>query len=436
MRFSVKPMPFLAVILLIGLALRLFALANAPLLPQQGGDDYWYLVQGASMSRPEVDGYIMMQEPGIEITAAFDKSLLPTAPGYIVFVGFWQAVFPQLDDAVLAIRLTQIAASLLTVCFVYGISLRLASNQRAALIVAGALSLAPVWILEPTYVTTETLYITAIAAGIWLYMHACIAEARAWRWLAAAGLVFGLATLVRAVGLLFPLGLAGHWLMVMQGRERWRAGLSGAVLLLGIYSVVVATWTVHNLVYYDRFVIASSELTAAIWRGATPESGSPQQNDELLGDQTPGEQALEIIQADTGDYLRRRVSQLATSYITPHGLLNLGGESLRVLALRWVDTGFSMDGLRALLNGEGFWIKLIIYIWHYAALFGGVLGFLLSGRRWRLALIPAGFIAYTTLLHFILLALPRYIFPAYICFLCLTALLIARLLPENAAQKG
>ena len=41
----------------------------------------------------------------------------------------------------------------------------------------------------------------------------------------------------------------------------------------------------------------------------------------------------------------------------------------------------------------------------------GLIGMILTRKSWRLTLPLIGFVAYTTLIHFIVLALPRYIFP-------------------------
>ena len=70
-----------------------------------------------------------------------------------------------------------------------------------------------------------------------------------------------------------------------------------------------------------------------------------------------------------------------------------------------------MGGLVAITGIEGFWPKLIVYLVQYVGLLAGLLGLWRTRRRWRLTLPLAGFILYTLLIHLVLEAIPRYIFP-------------------------
>ena len=69
------------------------------------------------------------------------------------------------------------------------------------------------------------------------------------------------------------------------------------------------------------------------------------------------------------------------------------------------------DGLIDLTVHDAFWPKLALYIFHFAGLILGALGMWLTRANWRVALPLLGFILYTTLVHLVLLATPRYIFP-------------------------
>ena len=149
----------------------------------------------------------------------------------------------------------------------------------------------------------------------------------------------------------------------------------------------------------------------AIWRGAVEGDSSPQANDALLGDQTYTEQTIEIVRDDPSGFVQRRLQELVYSYLQPHGTIDFSDESLRALALDWVRDGFSTSKFLTLIQSDGFWIKLAMYIVHYGGLILGAIGILLSYRRWRYTSVLVGFIAYTTLIHIVMLALPRYIFP-------------------------
>jgi 4-amino-4-deoxy-L-arabinose transferase-like glycosyltransferase len=423
-------------ILLVALALRLgYALLQDPLAPYSntGSDSAWYL------------------KTGLDLASGADFSHLPPAPIYLIFIGFWQrlaldaqAIFTvRIMDAlefsnpaygamqagaILAIRITQALLATATCYFAYRLARRLTGDARAGLIAAGALALAPTFIIETAQIATETLYLFFLAGGMFVYVEWLAELPSPRRWLALLaldGALFGLATLTRAVPLLFPLGLAIHLLLSFG----WRAGIKRAVILLAAYAIMVSTWTMYNVVRFNRFVVGAEGLAAFLYIGAT-EWTTPTEVDENLAQdasQAPAidasleqrqeayvDAATNVIARDPLGYVRRRLDELAGAYLQPHGTVFFHGESLRELGARWWQDDRSIVGLAALAQAEQFWPKLAVYVFHYTALLAGLAGMWLYRRRWRLALPMIGFIVYTTLVHLILLALPRYVFPTEI----------------------
>ena len=280
-------------------------------------------------------------------------------------------------------------------------------------------AVSPVFVLEPAQIATETLYIFLLAAGLTLYLERVIlAESGQRGALVLTGLVLGTATLTRAVLLLFPLGLALHLLLVYG----WRRGLRWSLILLLAYSVVVSSWTVYNLARWDRLVIAGEGFAAFFYIGATDagwQGGAAV--DESLNTDLPTEtddqqdiyrdQAGAIISGDPLGYVSRRVGELASAYLLPHGTLLFSGDSLRELLQNWLRTDRSLTGLMALTQADAFWPKLALYLFHFTGMLAGLAGMVLTRQRWRVTLPLIGFILYTTLIHLVLTALPRYIFP-------------------------
>ena len=144
-------------------------------------------------------------------------------------------------------------------------------------------------IIEPANIATETLYIFFLAVGLWLYIE-YVADASHHREthrvspvvaLTLAALVFGLATLTRAVAVLFPLGIALH--LMLLGRHGYiRSWRKSCIFLLLVYSAFISTWTIYNLILWERIIIVSDQLMPALWRAAESNDGSPEQNDRLL----------------------------------------------------------------------------------------------------------------------------------------------------------
>lgn len=419
-----SPDRWLIVILLLALALRLtYALAQDHLIVYHGtgGDSGWYLANGF--------GFFTGYEKGWARGVTFYLSTLPTPPVYIIFVGFWQTFLDDLS-AVIAIRIAQCLFSVATCFFAYRIALLLSEDRRAARLTALILALFPTMITEAAFIATETLYLFFLTGGMWLYLEWIIHQQPqrreiGWLMVAAVGLAFGLATLTRAAGLSFPLGLILHLYLVGRG-ENLRRWMLRAGLLILVYVLVVSSWTFYNL-RFGRLVIASDQFVPTFWRGAVAEEGSQYAIDvRFLGssgddgcvdcgvridDSALLEDAARTIGSDPAGFFRLRLEELLNAYLQPHGVAEMVGESLRELAVHWLRDDFSIDGLIRLVSSDHFWPKFGAYLLHYIGLAAGIAGMLLYRKKWRLGLPLIGFIAYTTLMHIVLLALPRYIFP-------------------------
>lgn len=437
-------------ILLLALVLRLlFVLGqdpNAPYSPQ-GGDTRWYLVNGYALVTRLQPGSIMTDFTDISRlpisavvrgvkpdTILTDVAHLNSPPLYFILIGVPQA-FLSPAAAVIAIRLVQAFLSTATCFFAYRLATMLTGRENAGLLAALVLAVSPVFIIESGQILTETVYIFLIAGGIWLYTEsiarrrltltpnrpltspaAVLAQAEggvkssAAVALGLAALLLGLATLTRAVFLAFPLALAIHLLLVYG----WRSGWKRAAAFLLVYGVVVFSWTVYSVASWNRFVIAGEGLPAFLYMGATGWD-SPQGVDQRLLQDSPSGDYLEAagssIGADPLGWMRRRVGELAGAYLQPHGTTFYPGESLREQAARWARDDRSVSGLLALPQGDYFWQKLALYALHYTALIAGAAGIWRYRRRWRIGLPMLGVIAYVTLVHLALYALPRYLFP-------------------------
>ncbi len=409
-------------ILLIALALRLaYGLSLPPSVPG-GGDQQFYLRHGyALVSGQPVEGVAL--------------HLLAQPPVYFIVNGLPQVIFAP-DAAIVAVRVLQAIMGTLTAYFVYRMA-RQIGGERAGWIAAAFVAINPIFILETGQILTETTYVLFLSAAFAVYIENLppqppLPEGRRNAKLGGlllAGALFGLATLTRAVLLAFPLGLAIHLLIVYRGRA-W-GKIAG---LLIAYALVVSTWTVYNLARWQRFVIAGEGLPSFLYVGAAgwadPEEVDAGLN-QVLGEEAPDdtgerqgaylEAASLQIGADVPGYLRRRIGELAGAYLQPHGTTLFSGESLRDLVVNWLRDDRSLTGLGRIIGGEQFFPKLLLYVFHYLALIFGVIGAWRSRRQWRLTLPLLGFIAYVTLVHFFLLALPRYIFPTMLCWIVLGA---------------
>lgn len=411
-------------ILALALALRLLTLlGTAPLdmYITDGGDRLWLLVNGLGLTANQVRGQITLVLHGQITILPFLNGSLPTPPLYLYIIGWLQRLFGP-EMGIISIWLMQALMGMAVCWFGYRIGRRLHS-QTAGLIAALVLAVHPEYVREAGTILTESTYIFFTFAGIWLYVEYVVqAEYPRWRMIALIGAVFGLATLTRAVLLLFPVGIGLHLLLISRGRW-WRYALG----LLLAYGLMIGTWTAHNWLLYGRFVIVSDQFTPALWRGAVTTDGAPADNDAQLAGTTPGDAAVEAISSDIGGYIALRIKELGGSYLVPAGSTTLGGESLRALVMNWLREDRSLEGLGRVFSGDDFWLKSLMYLFHFGGIILGLVGMVLARRNWQIMTVLAGFILYTTLVHSILIAIPRYIFPTQIAFWMLASVPLAML---------
>lgn len=452
MTLTTKQRRYLIILLLVAVGLRLlFALAQDHLAVYRGlgGDSGWYLANGQGLFTGQPHGTTAQ---GVN----FYVSQIPTAPLYLVFVGFWQQIFAP-EMAVIVIRALQSLMGVATCWFAYRIGGRITSDARIGLLAATALALHPAFIMEAGNTATESLYIFCLTLGLWLVVDFIAVQSDNSRLTVTQALIlsaiaFGLATLTRAVLLLFPLGLVIYFLL-LGGRREWRLWAKRGLLLVVVYSAVISTWTIYNLTQWNRFVIASDQFLPAVWRGAVAEDGSPQQNDAILiqpdeldpdceidcGYQIPDERYTEQISAtisgDLSGFIGRRVSELANAYLQPHGTVPLGGDPLRDMLVTWARDDRTVTGLFTVTQGEGFWPKLAIYLFHYVGIIFGLIGLWLARQQWRITLPLVGFLAYTTLIHVVLIVEPRYIFPTEVFFWIFASVALVALWDRVRARR-
>ena len=440
---------------LLGFALRCmyaFGLPTASVFTAGGGDSAWYLANGYGFFSGQLHGWVN----GI----AFYNSGMPSPPLYILFAGVFQSALPQ-HETIVIMRLLQCLAGAATIWLTARIAMTITDDHRAAILAAALAAFHPALVMESANITTETLYIFFVALGLWLYIdqfaaaqlngQAGVVSHR--NALILAALALGLATLTRAASALFPLVLAAHLLWL--GRRRlvtdWRRA---CLTLLLVYGALVSTWTLHNLVLYDRLVIVSDQLLGALWRGAEANDGSPQENDALLldgedapipegclvdcGYRHPAELYLrkigEIVGGDPAGFVWRRVSELGYAVLQPHGTVELGGTSVWGAARGWLADDRRPGAMLDVLRAEGFASKLLVWAFHYVALAFGGLGIWLLRARWQLTLPLAGFALYTLAAHLVLHAEPRYIFPIEFALIVFASAALIQLYDRRASR--
>jgi hypothetical protein len=392
----------LRLVLLVALLLRVGYVAWLAPGPEPRADALWYLRQGWAIRHGVATG------PLITVGPLYPLLL---AGGWLLVPGSGE---PMTGTAVpptylLLVRLVQVALSVLTVALGYALGRRLGGGHRAAMLTAIALALGPVFVMEPTALVTETLFICVLALGVWAYL-------RAWRTreiatLAVSGLLLAAAAMTRPVLLAFPALLALH-LALMHGIRRGAPAVAG---LLAAYLLALTPWAVYLYRETGRPIPAGAD--ANLWIGAIPGAGEwlgsarlDTMRTQFAGsaDDYIGE-VLRIIRRDPIGWAALRAHRLLEAVAKPHGAYAVAAWPLLAA---WSREDRSARGLWSVLAAPGMVSKIAVYAWHYAAL---VLAVVVVGRcrlRWRDALVIVAVIGYFLAVHSVLFVIPRYLFPA------------------------
>ncbi len=372
--------------LLIRLA---FVLVIDPMPHMAGGDTPWLLAAGHSL----LDGTTV--EPP------------PTGPVYLIYDGLVQ--FLAGDAAPQMLRLLNAFWGAALCGCVYWIGRRY-FNQPTAIIAAVVLAINPAFVIEAGNILTESVFLGLLFGALALY--AVQQESTGWRIDAVVGGLLALATLTRAVSLLLPIVLVAH--LIYLHRKQAVRPLAG---LLIAYALVMSIWTGYYWFRWHQLVIGAQGLAANVYLGTTNWCG-PACVDAQAGINGTGNNqqqyvqgTLDAIRADPLGYVRHRLENVLDAELQPYNTTYYPGDSIKVIFGNWWASGHQLNDLGAITQSDNFWPKLILYLFHYAALIGGLIGVLIGLRLLGVRLPLYGTLAYFLALHTILTAIPRYLFP-------------------------
>ena len=402
------------------LVLRLFfVLVIEPSPNLSGGDANWYMRTGYDLVTTGVTDGPMQPPPLYPILLGVLQVAVPGSPAPNTYY-----THAELQTA--RVLQSLLGAALCVVVYLLG---RRLFGERVGRLAGGVLAVSPALIVDVGQIASENLMLPLFFGGLALYAYAL--ERPTARRMAAVGALLGLATLTRAAVLAFPLLLVAH--LFLQARAHWRRL---ALALLLSYGALVSTWTVYNVVVWDRVVVGGEGILAFLYQGTrgqlSPEEldgelGVSRENDREDRAQKLKERVEATVLGDPLGWATYRAKDLAKAYAQPHNTVHFGGPSVRRAVWDWLRTDRSLDGLRRLTGAPSFWPKFVLYVFHYAGLGLGLLGMFQERRRWRALLPLYGVVFYFTAMHFVLLALPRYLFPTYPAYwLFAAAWLVAR----------
>ncbi|HWA54263.1 MAG TPA: glycosyltransferase family 39 protein [Solirubrobacterales bacterium] len=208
---------------------------------------------GSAFTAPDTDQYLAIARNVFH--GGFADNV--RAPGYATLLALFELVG---IDPIHGVVFLQNLVGIALPAFVVLVGWRYFSPVPAVL--AGFLMAA-----SPLVIAVEQLALSDYLFGVAFFIAAVLLAESAirlragdagWELLAATGVAFGIATLVRANGLI---ALAAIPLALLASAPRWKPALRSSAIAIGAMAIVLAPWCVHNLIRFgDPNVSSESGL--------------------------------------------------------------------------------------------------------------------------------------------------------------------------------
>ncbi|PWT93987.1 MAG: hypothetical protein C5B54_00900 [Acidobacteria bacterium] len=340
---------------------------------------------------------------------------------------------------VFSLCLAQIMLSILMIRWTYQIAQSLKLSHGSSMIAAIGIGLGPAFVMESPLILTETVFMAFLIFAIWLYQRSL--ENTSKTGFALAGIAFGLAALTRPILLLFPLLLIPHLSFYFKSSIRYVY----SIVLLGGSLLILVPWGIY--LYQGTGAWLPEGFSSNLWIGtvANGRFQGPQVTDQLrrgIPDSNIRyiQEALKNIAANPVHWLSLRGSNIGLSLLQPHATDNFPNLHFKQALWSWFNNERSFSAFIQIVQLPGFWMRVLIYCFHYAALMFGFAGAWFSRHDWRRFYVPFAVILYFFLSYGVLTILPRYVFPAQIFFWLFAGVGIMaawqRLRPNSLVRAG
>lgn len=193
---------------------------------------------------PQKDGYI-------------SSSWRP--PLYPLFMG---VIFRFTSDNIRAVKIAQVFVSSVTVMLFFLLGL-LIFNYKVGIISALIASLYPFLIFFSVDITTETLFLFLF---LLIAIMALVSFPKRYVWIQmlSVGVLIGLASLCRPIGLIYPFLIAIWIFFLHKGAKIY---IRRILLMLGGFLLVLSPWTIRNYKVHKAFVPVSTHGGMSLWTG-------------------------------------------------------------------------------------------------------------------------------------------------------------------------
>lgn len=425
---------FAWVLLIAALALRVgVILLFYRTLDPHGGDSDFYIATATHLSRL---GFISRQR------------VTSIGPAYSLFLAPFYLLIPDVHPLaqMVAVRLAQAITDTVTVGIVYLLACDL-FGRRTGRVALAMQALDARYIFVAGSIATETLFITLLVGFAVVYYRAY--SQNSWGLYRLAGLLLALSILVRPVAVLFVALVIPHLLFHPGHRAQARQGLAW---LMTVMLLVALPWTLRSSFLAGELIPGANTAFSHFWLSTQKQGrdlsgqtfyeekqetfGETYLNPTVSGSEYLGS-GLSRITNSLGEWFNRVVGDTVKAYLQPYGTVLLVPESSPSLRQQVMEMLRGEVPITVILRQPGLFRRLLMYIWHFWGLAGGIIGAALVIRQRGWELMPLlGWILGTTAVVSMLLVEPRYLFPLMFVFTILAAHATVTLYSQKTAAPG
>lgn len=333
-------------------------------------------------------------------------------PLYAIILAALQALF---GDPQLPVKLAQVFVDSLTVVLVYRIAGE-AFDERAAIWAAAGWAMYPFAIYPTLYIGVETLFTFLLALFVFLTIR--VINAGRHRDYLAAGMVLGLATMVRGTSQFLPILFL---LLVVVLRSERHGRIGKYLVFIASFTIVLLPWGLRNYAVLDEMIpVAAARANVLygssekLWKIESRESGFQEVLDELRRQGLIGAPGENSSPSDTERYLYAAGIANYKNLLLQRPVEFLGLMSRKAVHLWYATESGKNERVIVFVN-------IPIYLLAFA---GGVIA--LHARR-RLSLLPFGLVGYFFAMHMAVHPLFRFMIPVMPYVITFAAVAVDRL---------
>lgn len=279
-------------------------------------------------------------------------------------------------------------------------------NQKVAIISAIIVAIYPIFVGMSGTLLSEPLFTFLLCLTLYSLNRAI--DTMSTSRMTISGILMGLTTLTRPCTLFYS-GILIVVLFLIY--KNWKKTIIHWLIFTLFMVAVVAPWTYRNYLVYNSFLPVSTNGGFAIWAGSYP----PWKGEYLGGDTEPMKTYLskvtsmkEYVELDK-EFYRKGLENIV---FKPLGYLKL---CIRKLPLLFAFSGGGMIGLKPFsdygIYKPQFWSLVLMFLINISLPILTLLSFLLDRRHWKKRILLFSIILYSTCLHLVSIATPRYNLP-------------------------